>query len=102
PERRIEGVPDALVLERHVPEIIRIVDLESGCGAVTAPEIFAPHGHSPDANEKVLVPLKMRRPVREIRTEEPAPAPLQRIARRAHESHRRFPEYVLPDANDRH
>src|SRR5205823_488590 len=32
-ERRIEGVADTLVLERHVPEIIGIVDLESGCSA---------------------------------------------------------------------
>ena len=87
-QRWIEGLADPLVPERHVPEIIWVVDLEAGRGAVAALEILPTHAHTPQADEEVLVAAEVRRLIGEIRSGEPAAAPLQWISRRRDEPDR--------------
>jgi hypothetical protein len=81
-KRGVEGVADPLVLQRHVPEVIRIIDLESRRAPVAVPEIVSPRVESPHAYQKILVTAKTRRLVGEIRPDQPATRPAKRIPRR--------------------
>ena len=78
-ERGVEVAPNPLVRDSHVPQIVRIVDLEPVRGRIAA-EILSARGETPDADQKVLVASKMRRRVREVGAAQPAPGAAQRIA----------------------
>src|SRR6187401_3375049 len=100
-DRGIEVSADALVLERDVPEVVRIVDLESVRASIGA-GILAIHRQRPHADQEVLVPAKARRRVGEVDAAHPAPGSTQRIADGRDTADPRFAPEVLFDAPDRH
>ena len=72
-QRRVEIPADALVVDVHIPQVVRVLDPEPMRGGIGS-EAVSPCRETPHAHGEILVPAKAGSRVREVGPGQPASA----------------------------